>query len=289
MRRVHFDRKTASATDSLLGVRYTARGAEIAPRAHAVSLGDLHCDFADPAVIEATFGTGGIIQRARPRVIVYHDIDDGYSANPHHKGNPFNKIAKYRGSLDNVRAELDRTVKFLRDHLFPDTLNLIVGSNHHDFIGRWINATDWRDDPVNAEFYLETALMMVRGTKLGPSGTTYPDPFKFWIDNAKLPLTRVLNEDESFVRADVELAMHGHRGPNGARGSIRNLRRIGVKSIIQHAHTPGEDEGATQGGTSTRLRLEYNKGPSSWLNAHVILGDDGKRQLVVIVDGKCHT
>jgi len=85
--------------------------------------------------------------------------------------------------------------------------------------------------------------------------------------------------------ANVELGMHGNKGPNGARGSIRNLRRIGVKSVIGHSHTPGEDEGSTQVGTSTGLRLEYNSGPSSWLQAHCALNDDGKRQLAVIVDG----
>ena len=50
--------------------------------------------------------------------------------------------------------------------------------------------------------------------------------------------------------------MHGDKGPNGARGSIRNLRRIGIRSVIGHTHSPGIDEGCYQVGTSTRLRLE---------------------------------
>ena len=80
--------------------------------------------------------------------------------------------------------------------------------------------------------------------------------------------------------------MHGDRGPNGARGSIKNLRRIGVKSIIGHSHSPGIDEGAYQNGTSTRLRLGYNVGPSSWLNAHTVVYANGKRSLINIIDGK---
>ena len=97
---------------------------------------------------------------------------------------------------------------------------------------------------------------------------------------------RVLGGDESLVVCGVELGMHGDRGPNGARGSARNLRRIGVRSIIGHSHSPEIAEGCYQTGTSTRLRLEYNSGPSSWLNAHVVLNADGKRQLVIIVDGR---
>lgn len=81
--------------------------------------------------------------------------------------------------------------------------------------------------------------------------------------------------------------MHGDHGPNGARGSITNIRRTATKSIIGHSHSPGEDEGCTQVGTSTRLVLEYNGGsPSSWLNAHCDLNADGKRQLMVIRDGE---
>jgi hypothetical protein len=70
------------------------------------------------------------------------------------------------------------------------------------------------------------------------------------------------------------------------RGSINNLRRISNKSIIGHSHTPGIEEGCYQVGTSTYLRLEYNKGASSWLNAHSVLNADGKRQMLVIVEGR---
>lgn len=289
-RRVHYDAKTRSATDAAMGVRYYADGTtERAPRAWALVCGDLHNDYADPAVLEATFGAGGLRELCDPRYVIYHDIDDGYANNPHHRGNPFNKVAKHRAHADNVRSELERVVSFLREHTYKDVTNVIVPDNHsNDFLNRWIVGTDWRDDPVNAEFYLETALMMVRGTKLGSSGTDYPDAFRYWLRKAGLPQLRVLETDESFVLADVALDMHGNLGPNGSRGSIRNLRRVGVKSIIGHSHSPGEDEGAMQVGTSTRLRLEYNKGPSSWLNAHAVLGDDGKRQLVVIVDGEFH-
>lgn len=286
-RRLHFDRSSCSATDSALGIRYTKRGAGKAPRAYAIAMGDLHRDYVDPGVVEATFGRHGLVERSRPRHIIYHDGADGYAVNHHHGRNPFNRIAKRRSGRDDARAELQRFVDFVREHTRSDAINVIVASNHtDDFLARWVVETDWRDDPTNAEFYLRTALSMVLQTRLGDKGTEYPSPFKMFVDGAELPQTRVLDRDESFSYRDVELGMHGDQGPNGARGSIRNLRRIGTKSMIAHAHTPGEDEGATQVGTSSRLRLEYNTGPSSWLHAHGLLGDDGKRQLVVIVDGK---
>jgi hypothetical protein len=81
--------------------------------------------------------------------------------------------------------------------------------------------------------------------------------------------------------------MHGDRGPNGARGSIKNLRRIGVKSIIGHSHSPGIDEGCYQVGTSTSLvpRLQQS-GPSSWLNTHCLVYANGKRTLINIINGE---
>ena len=283
LRHLHYDAKGNGCTD--LETRYTPVGYGKAPPPAALVMGDTHVDFIDPAVERATFGKGGMVDRLRPKHLIWHDLLDSYSCNPHHKGNPFNAIAKRAIGADAVRAEVNRAIEFVKART-GKAISVIVGSNHNDFLRRWIVSHDWRLDPTNAEFYLETALAMVRGTKIGPKGTEYPDPFTHWAERADLTHVRVLKDDESLMLAGVEVGMHGDKGPNGVRGSIKNLRRIGVKSIIGHSHTPGIDEGAYQVGTSTRLRLEYNHGASSWLNAHCILHEDGKRQLVVIVDGK---
>jgi hypothetical protein len=218
---------------------------------------------------------------------VWHDLLDAYSANPHHAGNPFNAIAKRMSGRDDVQAEVVRACHYVKDNTPEDCLSVIVPSNHDDFLRRWIVSTDWRNDPTNAEFYLQTALEMVRGTRMEPSGTVYPSPlpfiFKRTVDTSNI---KILHGGESFVLGGISLDMHGDRGPNGSRGSIKNLRRIGVKTVIGHSHSPGINEGAVQCGTGTLLRLEYNGGPSSWLNAHCIVHDDGKRQLIIIVDGE---
>jgi len=284
LRHVHYDTKTRSCTD--LGTRFTTDGVSAAPRPRAVIFGDTHVDAIDPDVEQATFGKKGIVDVLNPEHLIWHDLLDSYSCNPHHLGNPFNAVAKTASGGDNVRAEVERAIAFVDARTPKNSLSVIVGSNHNDFLRRWVINNDWRRDPVNSEFYLETALAMVRGTKSTGRGTEYPDPFTYWFRQAQIPSTRVLDQDDSFILCGVELGMHGDMGPNGARGSINNLRRIGVKSIIGHSHSPGIDEGAYQVGTSTRLRLEYNRGPSSWLNCHAVLHADGKRQLIFIVDGK---
>lgn len=284
MRHLHFDSKSGGCID--LDTWFGPGGMKNAPRPLALVMGDTHVDSIDPKVKEATFGKGGIVDMLAPKHLIWHDLLDSYSCNPHHKGNPFNVIAKRSKNADDVRAEVERALDFIYKHTPDDAKSVIVGSNHNDFLRRWIINGDWKNDPVNAEFYLETALAMVRDTKLTEKGTEYPDPFLYWAQQADLPNTILLDDDESFALGGVELGMHGNLGPNGARGSRANLKRIGIRSIIGHSHTPGIDEGCYQAGTSTRLRLEYNKGPSSWLNAHVLLHADGKRQLLIIVDGK---
>lgn len=282
IRHVACDTHTGAFTD--LDRRYTLKGSRKAERPLALIMGDTHVDFIDPVVEKATFGRGGIIEALKPTHLVYHDLLDGYAANPHHAGNPFNAYAKRLSGRDDVRAEVVRAIDFVR-HRTGSAQSVVVPSNHDDFLRRWVVSTDWRQDPTNAEFYLDTARAMIAGTKLGDGGTIYPSPFVYWIERLGGPSVRALHGDESFKLGNIELGMHGDRGPNGSRGSIKNLRRIGIRSIIGHSHTPGIDEGCTQVGTSTRLRLEYNGGPSSWLNAHCVLHADGKRQLIFIING----
>jgi hypothetical protein len=284
MRHISADTKTGEFTD--LVTRYSPTGTSRAARPLALVMGDTHVDYIDKKVERATFGPEGIIDVLNPENLVWHDLLDGYSCNPHHGKNPFNRVAKRQADRDDVGEEVRRAVEFVKKRTTGDRQSVVVASNHNDFLQRWIVSTDWREDPTNAEFYLTTALQMVKGTSLNDSGTTYPDPFAYWVNRAGHPKIRVLAVDESFQLGGVDLGQHGELGPNGARGSITNLRRVGARSIIGHSHSPGIDEGAMQVGTSTRLRLEYNSGPSSWLNAHAVLHADGKRQLIFIIDGQ---
>ncbi len=279
----------ADRDGSFIDLEYEYRPNDVyhAEPALAVVLGDTHRKFMDPRVEHATFDRGGIVERLNPDYLVFHDLHDGYAENPHHRKDPFIKLAKAQANIAGIEQEVVDDVAWLRKTV-GDRKAVIVPSNHDNFLRRYIVDTDWREDVHNAEFYLNTALTMVQSTRMTTAGSDTVDPFTHWVEKLKGPKcnVRCLHRDESFMLGQIELSMHGDQGPNGARGSRQNLRRIGVKSIIGHSHSPGIEEGCLQTGTSTPLKLEYNSGPSSWMNAHAVLYANGKRSLLFIIDGE---
>lgn len=282
IRQINADRADGSFID--LDKRYSARGVEDAPPALGLVLGDTHVRVNDPATDRATFGPGGIVETLNPQVLVWHDTLDGETTNPHELGNPFIANAKRVAKRQDVRAELVEAVEFVRARSKGRTA-VLVDSNHHDFLSRWMSRTDWRSDLKNAEFYLETALVMMRSAHMKPGGADYADPFAHWVDKLSDGELRCLRPDESFKISDIECGLHGDDGPNGARGTIKNLARMGARSITGHTHTPGIEEGAYQVGTSSVRRLSYQRGPSSHQNAHCVVYANGKRSLLLVIDG----
>lgn len=284
LRQINADRVSGEFTD--LDQHYTAAGVRPAPPALGLVLGDTHARMTCPKVDRATFGPGGIVEALNPETVVFHDLLDGYAVNPHHAGNPFISAAKGAAGLGNVRAEVEHAIEFVRSRA-RGRKAVIVASNHDDFLSRWIIGADWKHAGRNAAFYLETAAHMHASARMGPGGAEFDDPFRYWVLKLKgKAAIRCLAPDESFKLGTIECGTHGHAGPNGARGSLQNLSRVGAQMIIGHSHTPGIREGAYQTGTSTPLKLEYTHGPSSWLNTHCVVYASGKRALITIVDGR---
>ena len=265
---------------------YSPEGITEAPPYEALICGDAHYRFADPKVVKATFGAGGIAERFNPKKVIFHDLIDAYAVNPHHEGNPFIALAKERAGFNMLEDELRETVAWA-EKLAGDRETWIVPSNHDDMVSRYVMRTDWRQDLPNAEFYLETALHMAKSAKMQENGASYLDPFQYWAERLKTSANlKCLPKGKSLQIKTWELGMHGDAGPNGSRGTIKNLSRIGTKVVSGHGHSPAEEEGHLRVGTMTYLKLEYNSGPGSWLNAHGAIDALGKPHLIVIVDGK---
>jgi hypothetical protein len=262
------------------------KGVVKAPPMEALIMGDTHVDFVDPDVTAATFGKGGMCQTLKPKNLLWHDLLDFHSANWHHRGNPFIALAKHQSGMGDVKAEVERACKFVKDHTPRGCKSVLVPSNHPEGLSRWVKETDWRNtSPENMEFYLETALAVVKSTKMTKNGTSTIDPFLYWADKM-LDDVVLMDRSGSFVVGDHELGMHGDKGANGARGNIKQFARIGPKTFIGHSHSPGWFEGAKQVGTSSYLHLDYNAGLSSWMQTHGGIYANGKPVLINIIEGE---
>lgn len=284
-----------------LGTEYFPDGSwQDADRALALCMGDWHDGFTDPGVIDATFGVGQsdcIVGMIKPEKIFWDDLLDQYGRNHHHRDDPFIAYAKQfdtvydRGDLmaevesacDSVKYYTQQTAELLG----MPVQSIVKSSNHDDALTRYIIDRNWKSDPLNAEFYLETSLRMIRSTTMEVTGAQYDTALSVWATEL-MPDVVMLGRRGSFMVGDIECIFHGDIGPNGARGSIMNFSKIGVKTVIAHAHTAGIEGGCYQVGTSTYMGLEYARGPSSWSNTHCAIYANGKRALITMIDGEFH-
>lgn len=256
-------------------------------RVKALFMGDTHEEWKDPKVVRATFGENGIVSTLNPEKLFWNDVHDFFSRTHHHYGEPFINVAKHFSNRDDVRAALERTFHFIDSVTPKDCINVFIPSNHPDALARWVKSADWRSDPKNAAFLLETALAMVSSTKMTKSGPSTIDPFVYWAKKMLKCADRCvfLERDESYPLMGIE-PFHGDRGLNGAKGSIKSFARIGVKTITGHKHEAGIEGGCYQVGTNSLLRLGYNSGPSGWTHTDCVVYPNGKRSLINIIGGE---
>jgi len=262
-----------------LGTKYTARGAERAPQAEVLTMGDIHAEMADPSVTEATKALASLI---RPRYLVLHDVLN-FGAASHH-ARYFEKFRRHVSGTSGVLHELKATARHVDTLAQLADTTVIAGSNHHDHFGQWLERAEHANDMENALVFHETKAAMLRAIHEGG----YCDPFKHWMDKLMTSGDRLhwLKPGESFMRHGIEFAWHGHKGPNGARGSTRGFANIGAKVTKGHSHGAEIIDGAHSVGTSSKMDMGYNvDSPSSWTHTHDITYANGKRTLIHCVGG----
>jgi hypothetical protein len=272
-----------------LDTEYRPDGTTRKVQAEALAMGDSHIEFIDPGVVKATFGKGGIVPTLKPKRLIWHDAHDFFSRNHHHRGEVFINLVKHRTGRDDVEKWLDHTFDFI-DQVTPAGVeNIFVPSNHPDALARWVKETDPRTDLTNCVFWARTFEAMANAAEWKSNGASTIDPFAYW---AKRKLQCVkqctfLARGESYNVLGIELSMHGDKGANGSRGSIKGFARIGVKSITGHGHAPGICEGHFRLGTNSLIPLDYQVGsPSSHLHADAVVYANGKRSLLIIIGDK---
>ncbi len=261
---------------------YTARGVRKAGRLEVLYMGDLHRRFMDPGVDRATFGPGGIVETKRPKEIVVGDVADGISINHHDQGKMVLAAWRAKQHLDCCEAELDQVIEWL-NYASKFARVWVTPSNHDDFLMRWLNGSDRHVEPINFRVFNWLRVQMMDELEKTGRGNPLELYCRGKVDPKRVQFLKV---DQSLRIRGIECGMHGHLGPNGARGSAANLARIGTKSIIGHSHSPRIWQGVYQVGTSSIFNLGYTSGPSSWFHTHAGIYPNGRRQMIHMIDGE---
>lgn len=270
-----------------LDMEFTPEGVRPAPRALSITMGDIHQRFVAPHVVEATFtARRSMVNLLRPQHLIWHDLLDFHTRNHHHHDDWLTAFGKWKAGKECVRTEIEEAIRFVNTKTPKDCQSVIVSSNHDRALARWLREMDFRKDPVNVEFYLEIAAEAVKSARMTAGGIEYADPFITCAEKLAAKNVRFLKQGKSFVLAGVEHGLHGDQGPNGARGTTKNLSAIGIKVTKGHNHVAEIIDGCYSAGTSTGP-LEYEGGgPSSHSNAHVVLYANGKRAIYFIINGR---
>ena len=250
----------------------------------AIVLGDLHCGHHDDDVLRSTFG---LMRKLTPKHVVLHDVFDGDSISHHQMKDPFVQYGKEVQGTNDLGKEINQMMGILDN--FKDFQNVvIVRSNHDDFLDRWLKNEDWKKQPTfkNAPLYMDLSARLLRQYGENPHKVKGVIPE---LINEKFPNFITLGRSESYKVKNWELGQHGDIGSNGSRGSLLQFRDLNTKIIVGHYHSPGRKDGALSVGTSTKLRVGYNNGPSSWLQSHVIIHGDGRAQHINFINNEYTT
>jgi hypothetical protein len=257
--------------------------------AEAITWGDIHVAHLEPKVVALCWGEGGVLDTLRPRFQLLHDVLDFESRSHHNRRDPHKLFELHARGKENVRAEVVAVGGFLEKSKRDWCKSVVVQSNHDLHLERWLKEADWRLDPVNAEFFVDAQVAYLAAIRAGRSFNALR-----WAVAKYNPVkgVRFLEGDESFVicrdaGGGIECGLHGDKGPNGSRGSLRNLARIGRKVNIGHGHGAGIFNGGWQAGLMAQLLLPYGVGaPSNWTQSFIVTHPNGKRQMCTIFEGR---
>lgn len=262
-----------------LDTKYTPDGFST-EHAAGIIWGDLHCEDLSDIMLETMVQ---INEELIPEYNICHDVLDFGGLSYHIKDNtPERARLFFSGS---PKLKIDQSLSMVGTVLATmrgGTNNVIVvPSNHDDHLKRWLRSPIDASDFHNMWYWYQLNADWVQAL----SKQEHFPVLQRALEKVTLPQEhdiQFFTTDQSFKLYNIEVAQHGHSGPNGARGSSNNFRSIGSKIIIGHTHSAGIVDGVYTVGCMCNLDMGYNIGPSSWSHTFCIVYPNGKRSLVTI-------
>lgn len=249
----------------------------------AIVFGDIHNRALQETEWALSWGPGSLFDTLQPNYQFLHDVLDFRSRAYHDNKRHVYRYAQHLMCTDNVREEVEEVAEFIASAEHPDCYTVVVESNHDAMLGRWLQEADFREDHVNAVFFLECQLKLYNAATLGKPTHLLESLCR---EKNDLKYTTFLDTDQSYTVHGIECSLHGHRGPDGARGSVANLNRLGVKACPAHTHRATIHDGVWSPGVMGALDQGYNAGPSSWSHSNVLIYQTGKRAMITYRNNK---
>lgn len=243
----------------------------------ALIMGDIHVAEVDKEIVNITLND--LCKKLKPKNGIFlHDVIDSGSISHHNLNNPFILHKKEMNGTNSLEKEVNEMLDWLEQ--FKQYNLYVVRSNHCEHIDKFLSSTDWRRMSTfkNAIPYMKYSLAILNNE--AKNGIV---PY---VINQRFPKIKCLGINDSFKVKDIELAVHGHVGISGSRGSIMQYRRLNSRIVVGHSHQPSRLDGALSVGCTCKLRLGYNNGPSSWLNSHITINEFGKMQHIIFIKDK---
>lgn len=249
------------------------------PQVKALVVGDLHPYDLDPVHKKVTLEQ---IKTYKPKAVFLHDTFNGRSISHHYYNHNIRKHEVYQEQGLNLEKELKKTLNELQDYAaVAGNANLyIVASNHDEHLYRYLDEGSFIGDKGND----------LIASKLYTAALEGENPLKTGLSLVgDIPSNVVfLNRDEGFKILGYELGNHGDLGANGGRGSPRSIEEANSKSITAHGHSAFKIRDTYRVGTSTHLRLDYNRGYSNWSQTNALLYGIGTVGLLNTIKGRWH-
>ncbi len=244
----------------------------------AITQGDYHTTETDPAVDAAV---DEMCKLGKPKYRIFHDFFSGISINHHEMKN---KVLRARLAMEgkiSLEAELLANKSVIEAKRKQGTAKhlVFVKSNHDEFLDRYLAAGEF--DDINRMISTKLQIIAMQGK----------DPFKdglielFGLKDGSDIIW--LERDQDFRVGGIECGAHGDLGSNGRRNpGSKGMYKAYGKVNYGHCHYGEIWHGAMSAGTSSYMRLGYNRGSSSWDNSQIITYADGTRQLINVINGK---
>lgn len=269
----HFRHVQASDLDSSitdLGVRYGSDGSITNVLGTVMVVGDSHIGYHDKELHEKVLQ---LIQEADVNRVVLHDIFNGTSITHHDIGKSVTRATKALEGRLKLDEECLAVKRYIQDFESHCSEVFIPEANHNSHLLKYLEQGRYVSDPMNLKWGVKLAAVAVDGV----------NPLQYAIESLigyKKDNVHWLEIDESCKLNGVECGLHGDFGANGARGNARTFNNGIGNCVTAHTHSASIVRNTYCVGTVGKMKMDYNKGLSSWTRTCCLIYADGTKQLV---------